>query len=120
MVTSSKTIQIVFVLLQDCHEAEFHQTAKPCRGSDVYYFGVCYEISTTKATYVDAEKGCLPSITPDGGTHMKSLMWTTKRNHYIYVSETLRQRSGATELWVGLDSRNEAGNWISRWVKQRS
>ena len=59
--------------------------------------------------------GCIPAAT---AAYDRRLMWPKERHHYEWVQRMVKNVTGDSHCWIGLDSRDRLGNeWESSYGK---
>lgn len=73
-----------------------------------------FQISTTKASFADAEVNCLPQVNAE---YRSQLAWTTNRLHWEFLAAHVNKTFGSPHFWVGLDHHKAGAKWQDSFGK---
>ena len=85
---------------------------KPCPPGHTYFEGNCFMVSEKAKSFLEAELDCL-SKNPGSG-YRTILANPSNRQVREFLVQMTYESSGESQLWFGLDDRNEDGKWVGR------
>ncbi len=75
----------------------------PCTPGYEFFDGYCYMVKQNELPYTQADAACIP---PKDSLWESRLAWTSKLEHFDFISYLAKEQLGATSVWVGASDRD--------------